>query len=190
MKCLFVGITFFACNYVIWGQDFVFPNNEEMSHVSGGNSTVITERIPVSTPDKCPKDMLLYPGDGVKSAWVCDCRSRFVYFPMNDSCYEVYRQGPCPVNQFVVLPEDDAVPRCEANPCIIDGVVPFNGTCHLLQSTGGPCGPDAALGVNETNFQLECIPKEVVHFSIINTPRRTCPPGSRRSTLGECKKVG
>lgn len=41
MKCLFIGIVFFACNYVIWGQDLVFPDDEETSHVSGGNRTVI-----------------------------------------------------------------------------------------------------------------------------------------------------
>ncbi|EFN86542.1 hypothetical protein EAI_04380 [Harpegnathos saltator] len=189
MKCLYVSIIFFACNYVIWGQDLVFPVDEEASHVSGGNKTVITERIPVSIPNECPKNMLLYPGDGIKSAWVCDCRSRFVYFPMNDSCHEVYRQGPCPVYQYVVLPEGEAVPRCETNPCFIDGAVPFNGTCHLLGSADGPCGSDAVLGVNETTFQLECISKEIVPFVIIDTPNKICPPGSRRSTLGECKKL-
>lgn len=148
---------------------------------------VITERIPVSIPDQCPKNMLLYPGDGSKSAWVCDCKTRFLYFPINDSCHEAYRQGPCPLHHFVALPEDNAVPRCEANPCFLDGVVPFNGTCHFLRSTDSPCGPKAILDVNETTFRLECI--SIVPFVIIDTVRRTCPPGSRRSTLGECKKV-
>ncbi|XP_032665351.1 uncharacterized protein LOC116841478 [Odontomachus brunneus] len=187
MKCLSVGIVFFACNYVIWGQDVIFPNNEETSHVSGGNRTVITERIPVLIPGECPKDMLLYPGDGTKSAWVCDCKPRFLYFPTNDSCHEAYRQGPCPLNHFVVLPEDSAVPRCEANPCFLDGVVPFNDTCHFLKSAA-PCGPKAVLDVNDTTFRLECI--NIVPFVIIYTNSRTCPPGTRRSTLGECKKVG
>lgn len=41
MKCLFLGIVFFACNYVIWGQDVIFLNDEEISRVSGDNKTVI-----------------------------------------------------------------------------------------------------------------------------------------------------
>lgn len=135
--------------------------------------------------------MLLFPSDGAKSAWVCDCISRYLYFPMNDSCHEAYRQGPCPLHHFVVLPEDNAVPRCEPNICFLDGMVPFNGTCHLLRSVGGACGPNAKLNVNETTFRLECEPLEIVHFTIIDTIRRPmpCPPGSRRSILGDCRKV-
>lgn len=152
---------------------------------------MITERIPVSIPDSCPKNMLLYPGDGVKSTWVCDCIPRFLYFPLNDSCYEAYRQGPCPFMNYVVLPKDEAVPRCEQNPCLDDGVVPYNGTCYPLKTAGGPCAPDGTINVNETTFQLECVPLDVSTFSIFeDIPKKTkCPPGSRRSILGTCKKI-
>lgn len=143
----------------------------------------------MSIPGSCPKNMLLYPGDGARNAWVCDCRPRFLYFPLNDSCHEAYRQGPCPAKNYVVLPEDEAVPRCVENPCLEDGVVPYNGTCYPLKTLGGPCAPDGIIGVNETTFQLECVPTNVAPFAIIDVPRRTCPPGSRRSTLGVCKKV-
>ncbi|XP_018317949.1 uncharacterized protein [Mycetomoellerius zeteki] len=189
MKCLYVGFIFFVCNHVTWSQDLAFPTDEETSHISGGNSTVIDDRIPVSIPGRCPKDMLLYPGDSAKDAWVCDCRPRFLYFPLNNSCYEAYRRGPCPPKNYVVLPEDDAIPRCIENPCLKDGEVPFNGTCYPLRTIGGPCAPDGVIGVNETTFQLECVQTNIAPFIIIDPPSRTCPPGSRRSTLGVCKKV-
>jgi len=44
MRRLLVGVVFFTCNCIIWGQDVVFPTDEETSHVSGGNSTVIIRR--------------------------------------------------------------------------------------------------------------------------------------------------
>jgi len=147
---------------------------------------IITERIPVSIPDHCPKDMLLYPGHSTKDAWVCDCRARYLYFPLSNSCYEAYRQGPCPPKNYVVLLENEAVPRCMENPCLEDGLVQYNGTCYPLRTRGGPCAPDGVIGVNETTFQLECIPMDIAPFVIIDAPR-TCPPGSRRNTLGVCK---
>ncbi|XP_029671687.1 uncharacterized protein LOC115240592 isoform X2 [Formica exsecta] len=191
MKCLYISIVLLTYNYMmIPGQDLAFPIDEETSHVSGGNSTAITERIPVSIPDSCPKNMLLYPGDGARNAWVCDCRPRFLYFPLNDSCHEAYRQGPCPSKNYVILPENEAVPRCVENPCLEDGVVPYNDTCYPLKTLGGPCAPDGIIGVNETTFQLECVSTNIAPFVIINIPpRRSCPPGSRRSTLGVCTKV-
>ncbi|XP_011703544.1 PREDICTED: uncharacterized protein LOC105459315 [Wasmannia auropunctata] len=190
MNRLYIGILFLVYNYTIRGQDLIFPTDEETSHVSGGNSTMITDRIPVLIPGSCPKNMLLYPGRGAKSSWVCDCRPRFLYFPLNDSCYEAYRQGPCSSRNYVVLPKNEALPRCVANPCSKDGVVPYNGTCYPLRTIGGPCAPKGVLGVNEITFQLECVPLDNAPFVIITTlPKRTCPPGSRRSMLPTCRKV-
>lgn len=133
--------------------------------------------------------MLLYPGDGAKDSWVCDCRSRFLYFPLNDSCHEAYRQGPCPPGNYVVLPENEAVPRCVTNPCSEDGVVPYNGTCHRLRTIDGPCAPKGILSVNETTFQLECMSLDVVPSMIIDTSPKKCPPGTRRSTLKDCRQI-
>lgn len=134
--------------------------------------------------------MLLYPGNGAKNSWVCDCRPRFLYFPLNDSCYEAYRQGPCSYKNYVVLLKNEVLPRCVENPCSEDGVVPYNGVCYPLRTIGGPCAPTGVLGVNKTTFQLECIPLDIAPFMIITTvPKRMCPPGSRRSMLGICRKV-
>lgn len=192
MRFLLVGVVFFTCNCVTWGQDVVFPTDEIFSHLSGGNSTVIEDRIPVLSATDCPKDMLLYPGDGSKSNWVCDCRPQFLYFPLNDSCYEAYKRGPCPPGNYVVLLEDESIPQCAVNPCgDMDGVVPFNGTCYSLKTRGGPCAPDGVIGVNETNFQLECVPADIAPFIIIDPgkkPSSKCPPGSRRSAQGLCQK--
>jgi len=86
MKCLYIGFMFFAYNYVTWSQEISSPTNEETSHVCDGNSMTVTDHIPISIPDSCPKDMLLYSGHSAEEPWVCDCR--FLYFPLDDSCYE------------------------------------------------------------------------------------------------------
>ncbi|XP_066598243.1 uncharacterized protein [Prorops nasuta] len=187
MKWLLYGSLFLMFNYVMWCQDIVFPDDEELSHLSG-NKKVISERIPVSIPGQCPKNMLLYPGDSSNSTWICDCRPRFLYFPLNDSCFEAYKQGPCRKHYYVVLNEERAVPQCVPNPCMEDGLVRYNNTCYALRTIGGPCDPDGVLGVNETTFTVECVPTEIAPFIIIQAPKRQCPAGSRRNALGICKK--
>ncbi|KAK0182841.1 hypothetical protein PV327_000935 [Microctonus hyperodae] len=169
-------------------QDIVFPNDEETSHLSGNNA-IITERIPVYIPQKCPENMLLYPGGGIKSAWVCDCRPRFLYFPLNNTCHEAYRQGPCNDGEYVILPVGEVIPKCVINPCREDGLVRYNGICYNLRMKGGPCGPDGVLGVNGNTFQVQCIPIRIAPFIIIDAPSTTtpCPAGSRRNSLGICK---
>ncbi|KAK2577005.1 hypothetical protein KPH14_011967 [Odynerus spinipes] len=187
MKWILFNCAFFISCYSICCQDILFPDDEEISHVSG-NKQLITERIPVSIPGHCAKNMLLYPGTGNDVAWVCDCRPRFLYFPLNDSCHEAYRQGPCPPEHYVILPKGEAVPQCVKNPCLEDGLVQYNNTCYPLRTIGGPCAPNGVLGVNETNFQLECTPNEIAPFIIISAPERKCLPGTRRTALGMCKK--
>ncbi|XP_033347698.1 uncharacterized protein LOC117232459 [Bombus vosnesenskii] len=187
MKWIVFGITLVIRNYIISCQDIVFPNNEETSHVSG--NAAITERIPVAAPNICPKGMLLYPGAGSKSTWVCDCRPRFLYFPLNDSCHEAYRQGPCAPQNYVVLPKDEVIPKCVKNPCLEDGLVQYNNTCYPLRTTGGPCAPNGVIGVNETTFDLECMSTDIAPFIIIDPPLRKCPVGSRRNVLGICRVI-
>lgn len=188
MKSILFSCAFFMSYYLILCQDILFPDDEEITHLSG-NEKVITDRIPVSIPDHCPENMLVYPGTGNNIAWVCDCRPRFLYFPLNDSCHEAYRQGPCPAEHYVVLPKGESVPQCVRNPCLEDGLVQYNNTCYPLRTLGGPCAPAGVLGVNETTFKLECIPNEVVTFQIINMPLNpACPPGSRRNQFGICRK--
>lgn len=186
MKLILFTCAFLISCYLILCQDIVFPDDEETSHLSG--TKPVTDRIPISAPSHCAKDMLLYPGNGNDVAWVCDCRPRFLYFPLNDSCHEAYRQGPCPLEHYVILPDGEAVPKCVRNPCLEDGLVQYNNTCYPLRTIGGPCGPDGVLGVNETNFRLECIPNEIAPFIIINAPKRGCLPGTRRTLLGTCRK--
>jgi hypothetical protein len=153
---------------------------------------VITEHKPTVFPFRldCPKDMIVYNlNDSEKNESICDCRPRFLYFPLSNSCYEAYRQGPCPPNNYVVLPEDETVPRCVENPCLQDGMVQYNGKCYHLRTEGGPCAANDILSVNETTFQLECIDTSIEPLYTIDTPVNICPQGSVRSTLGICKKV-
>lgn len=133
--------------------------------------------------------MLLYPGDGSTSSWICDCMPRFLYFPLNGTCHEAYRQGPCPAEHHVILPEGESVPKCVKNPCLDDSLVSYNNTCYALKTQGGPCAPLGVLIVNETNFQIECIPAKIAPFVIIQAPLLGCPLGSRRNRLGLCKRV-
>jgi hypothetical protein len=41
MKYLLISVVFFIYYFMISGQDIAFPTDEDISHVSGGNSTVI-----------------------------------------------------------------------------------------------------------------------------------------------------
>lgn len=196
-------------------QDIIFPGDDEAyTHVSGSapasiytqranhythiktkqlNDQLIkqvTERKPLKVDnDRCPENMLLYPDDGPKSAWVCDCKPRFVYFPVNQTCHEVFQRGPCPSGHYVFLALNETQPKCVKNPCTQEGYVGYRGVCHPLRAKGGPCAEDAVLNVNETTFQLECLQADLVPFVIIEAPKRSCPKGSRRSSLGICKLV-
>ncbi|XP_046750684.1 uncharacterized protein LOC124413920 [Diprion similis] len=171
------------------GQDIMFPgqdNNQEV--LSGNNATKITERIPLDIKGQCPENMLLYPGDGPGSAWECDCISGYLYFPINNSCYPAYRQGPCPLENYAVLPQGEVIPKCERNPCKQDGLVSYNNTCYELMKVGGPCPPNEVIIVNETTFQLECVSTSVGPNIIIDAPLKLCPAGSRRNASGNCRK--
>ncbi|CAK9822621.1 hypothetical protein ANTRET_LOCUS1112 [Anthophora retusa] len=189
MKWVVFGSILIIWSCIISCQDIVFPKDEQFSYVSGNKDTPITERIPVLAPNDCPKNMLLYPGSGNKSTWICDCIPKFLYFPLNDSCHEAYKQGPCKPQYHVILPKNEVVPKCEKNPCLIDGEVKYNNTCYPLRTLGGPCAPDGILEVNETTFDVECVPSDVEPFIIIQAPKRQCPAGSRRNSLGICREV-
>ncbi|XP_011168840.1 uncharacterized protein LOC105202148 [Solenopsis invicta] len=187
MKYLYVGFMFFVYNYyIIWGQNLTFLTNEETAHVSDDNSTV-TERIPIVFPnkrDRCPKGMMLYPSNNEKNESVCNCKPG--YLSLNDSCHEAYRQGPCPLNNYVVLSEE-TVPHCVENPCLQDSMVQYNDKCYYLRMKG-PCASDEILDVIENTFQLECIKSFRENGLIeINPPLIKCPPGSQRSLIsGRC----
>ncbi|XP_011263765.1 uncharacterized protein LOC105255915 [Camponotus floridanus] len=180
-------------NYMmICGQ--VFSDDEKTSHIGINNETRIIEKecVLASSMDlyvkhRCPKNMNLYPVENEINVWICECKSGFMYFPLDDSCYEAYKQGPCPSKNYLVLPENETLPRCVENPFLEDGMVPYNGTCYLLK-TLGPCEPGQLLDVHETTFQLKCIQQWAASF--IGTLRRDCPSGSLRSLKSEaCIKI-
>ncbi|XP_031843339.1 uncharacterized protein LOC116431696 [Nomia melanderi] len=186
MKWIVFCVTLIIWNCMMLCQDIIFPNEEEIPPIS--NKGPITERVPIVAPGQCPENMLLYPGYGNRSTWICDCKPRFLYFPLNNSCHEAYRQGPCPPQNYVVLFKNESVPKCVENPCIEDGLVKYNNVCYPLRAIGGPCGSDV-LSVNETTFELECEPANIVPFIIIDAPKRQCPTGTRRNSLGICRDV-
>ncbi|KOC64739.1 hypothetical protein WH47_00242 [Habropoda laboriosa] len=189
MKWVVLGITLITWS-CIFCQDIVFPKDDKLPYLGGDSSnTPMTERDPIVAPNECPENMLLYPGSGSKSTWICDCRPKFLYFPLNDSCYEAYKQGPCKPQHYVVLPKNEVVPKCEKNPCLVDGVVQYNNTCYSLRTVGGPCAPKGIIEVNETTFELECVPSDIEPFIIIQAPKRQCPVGSRRNSVGICREV-
>lgn len=191
MKLILFSSVFLACNCIILCQDVVFPDNYDKLHPNKNKATV-EDRLSGSIPNDCPKNMELYSieGDNVP---VCDCKARFLYLPSNDSCYEAYRQGPCPLNYYVALPRGESTAQCVKNPCLQDGLVKYNNICYPLKTKGGPCEPDV-LGINEITFQLECKKADIVPYIIIGAPLlnktkvEPCPPGSRRTTRGKCRK--
>ncbi|XP_046434354.1 uncharacterized protein LOC124186570 [Neodiprion fabricii] len=172
------------------GQDIKFPDDENSGDVlSGNNATEVTERVPLDIEDRCPENMLLYPGDGAQSVWECDCKPGYLYFPLNNSCHPAYRQGPCRPENYAVLPQGEVVPKCERNPCKQDGLVSYNNTCYELRKIGGPCAQNEYLIVNDATFQLECTSASTDPFMIIDAPPKLCPNGSRRNALGICRKM-
>lgn len=81
-----------------------------------------------------------------------------LFFEENNTCHQAYRQGPCSVGNYFILPPGEKYPRCEVNPCREDALVPFNGSCHHVYQTGTPCPDDSyELTVTKENFQLKCI---------------------------------
>lgn len=170
-------------------QDIMFPDDPNVDDRISGNGPPPTERIPLYSPSQCPENMLLYAGDGNISAWICDCIAGYLYFPLNNSCHEAYRQGPCAPQHYVILPPGEVVPKCEKNPCLEDGLVSYNGTCSRVKTNEGPCPDKGILTVNETTFQLECVPPNIGGLHIIDAPANRCPNGSRRNGLGQCRKM-
>lgn len=132
--------------------------------------------------------MIFYPLDENYSSWLCDCLIKYLYFPVTDTCHEPYRQGPCPDGQYLLLSEKENRGKCERNPCIHDDLVPFNGGCYSLGMSGPPCDKENNTILLVTlDFKLTC--SYPIFFGIINAPGKSCPIGSRRISLGICKKI-
>ncbi|KAI4487095.1 hypothetical protein M0802_012049 [Mischocyttarus mexicanus] len=187
MKWILFCSLLLICNCIILCQNIVFPDDYDKLSANK-DKTTITERLSESTPENCPKNMALYPLEGTNFS-VCDCFPRFLYFDSNDSCYEAYKQGPCPPKYYFTLPLGESTAKCVENPCLQDGLVKFNNTCYPILTKGGPCDPNV-IGINETTFQLECISTVMVPH-IISAPLilKPCyPPGTRRTKKGFCKK--
>ncbi|GAB1860317.1 DUF4789 domain-containing protein [Camponotus japonicus] len=198
MKCLYIGIVLLMYNYMmIFGQ--VLSDAEETSYIDINNETRIMERecIPASSMNsyvkhRCPKNMAFYRVENEINVWMCECKQGFIYFPLDDSCYEAYKQGPCPSKNYLVLPVNETLSRCVENPCLEDGIVPYNGACSPLQTIGFPCKPKYRLQVDIITFQLMCMPMYDDSWGGFNFDfaTRNCPSGSRRSLKSEaCIKV-
>ncbi|XP_043462216.1 uncharacterized protein LOC122498513 isoform X1 [Leptopilina heterotoma] len=146
----------------------------------------------LKTSKSCPKDSLLTPSDDEHTNYYCKCKETYIYSAKNHSCYQAYKQGPCPLGSYYVLPTGRKEPRCEVNPCNEDGLVPFKGKCHEIYKSGYPCADNLThLTVTRKTFQLKCIYQPPVSMGgggIINAPIKACPPGSRRVVTG-CKHI-
>lgn len=166
-------------NYVmIFGLFF----HNESSYINNG--TVIMKRIPKSIPESCPMNMFLYSDDGVNSTRICECVPRFLYFPLNDSCDQPYRQGPCPSKNYLVLPENEKVARCVENPYLENGMVPYN---VLSSRSTRPLRARTDIERERIYLPTEMLVQDIL-YSISKI--RHCPRGSRRSQyLGMCRIV-
>ncbi|XP_076754133.1 uncharacterized protein LOC143425287 [Xylocopa sonorina] len=155
------------------------------------SSSVTKLDVLMESTAACPENMKRYPLDETASTWICDCIEKFLYFPSSNSCYAAYEQGPCKPMNYVVLPKNATEPKCVGNPCLTDGLVPYNNSCYPLKSTNRQCtinGENGTVDVNESTFELECSPLDLGFHLLIQVPRRQCPAGSRRNSLGMCRE--
>ncbi|XP_033217973.1 uncharacterized protein LOC117173479 [Belonocnema kinseyi] len=182
MKLLFlICIISVICLQVI-GKSVVSTINNGTSHIKKNISNDSE-----MTPEECPKYMDLFPVDNDPSNnFICDCNHpAYLYYFEDDSCYQAYEQGPCPSEYYLILSPGEDLAKCEKNPCLENGLVPFQDTCAGLYKVGPPCIHSFILTVDPDNFQLRCTFKSL---NIIKAPEIKCLPGSRRNALGACKK--
>lgn len=84
--------------------------------------------------------------------------SGYIYYPEKSQCYGAYRRGPCKLNEYLILPKNDVIPKCVASPCDNENFVHFGGKCHELDKPG-PCPVpelENVVGVNETTLEIIC----------------------------------
>ncbi|XP_051166657.1 uncharacterized protein LOC127284962 [Leptopilina boulardi] len=120
--------------------------------------TVVSRRgFFIKNAAPCPQNMARYIDETNHSITFCDCKETFLYFPENDFCYDSYRQGPCPSEQYLTLAPGENVAKCEKNPCLLDGLVPFDDNCYFLWKSELPCEKMFhKLIVNTSTFKIEC----------------------------------
>lgn len=91
----------------------------------------------------------------------CGCLRSPVHlrWPSNDLCYEIYSQGPCPINQTLQYSPVMDEPLCVPNICPDDLILwPQDGRCYSL-NTRGPCmDPNHILKVDSGTMNLACMP--------------------------------
>jgi hypothetical protein len=167
--------------------DFGFPEVEEDASQKNADN-----KKPVYLPTQCNENELFYPGDA-KGDYVCDCKAGYIYHPKTDRCYSAYRQGPCPVNHFLIVPQGQYIPECLPNRCNEDGLVTFKRRCHRLHEAG-PCELaelSYVVAVNSNSLELECIQQnlELVSRNPEEEYGMGCLPGTKRSIQGKCEKV-
>ncbi|XP_015584985.1 uncharacterized protein LOC107262869 [Cephus cinctus] len=162
-------------------QDITFPN--ETTNTNFGQHVQLTNE---ST--SCPLNMKLYYNEEEDNQF-CDCDLGFIYYPPNNSCYLPYRKGPCSSRKYLILGQDEAVARCKKNPCLTDGLVMFNGTCHELGKSGTVCNASKILGVHNDAYSIGCIEITFPNRNIISAPLRACRPGTRRVANGTCRTI-
>lgn len=139
--------------------------------------------------------MSLYPLTDNSRSWICDCEPKYLYHKDDDSCYEAYTRGPCPAHQYLILPQDKSIASCEENPCVEDGLVPYNGTCLPLRVLMGSCAPRGTIRVNTETLQLELDNQAIWAIASMRGEYlwqkkfiKECPPGSRRNFYNICEK--
>ena len=135
----------------------------------------------------CPENMIPIPAEENSKDWTCGCKEFYLFFPETNSCHEAYKQGPCPPENYLVLPPGEKVARCEKNPCLKDGLVFFEGSCASLYN---PCGnSEKSLKLKEFDFKIRCSRSPVRATNIVTAPAKKCPKGTRRDSAGNCRRV-
>lgn len=82
----------------------------------------------------------------------------YLYYPPTNVCYAAYRQGPCRLNHYLILPKNSPIPVCAPSPCS-DGEVLYMKRCYKLFQPG-PCRlPElgTVVAVDPTTLEIDCL---------------------------------
>ena len=142
------------------------------------------ECINLNTFEACPAGQILFVD--YKGNAECDCEVNFHYMPWFGECVPEHEKGQCNFGEYIELSKITGQIECVTNPCVMPGYIMNNktGSCYKKLYKGICSG---SVQFTEKERTAECL--NFQGNNIFEVPTlRSCPPGSRRDFLKNCRK--